>query len=101
LKSGQSLTGGNDNEELWSKLRIYYDHLDEQHKNMFLDIACFLAGLKISRIYRAWSGDYLYPKLGLQNLRDRSLIEWAEGGICTYMTNYETWVKILQCKYQL
>jgi hypothetical protein len=81
LKSGQSLTGGNDNEELWSKLRISYDHLDEQHKNMFLDIACFLGGLKISRIYRAWSGDYLYPKLGLQNLRDRSLIEWAEGGI--------------------
>jgi len=81
LKSGQSLTGGNDNEELWSKLRISYDHLDEQHKNMFLDIACFLGGLKISRIYRAWSGDYLYPKLGLQNLRDRSLIKWAEGGI--------------------
>jgi energy-coupling factor transporter ATP-binding protein EcfA2 len=69
LKSGQIFTGGNDNEELWSKLRISYDHLDKQHQNMFLDIACFLGGLKISTIYRVWSGDYLHPKFGLQNLQ--------------------------------
>jgi energy-coupling factor transporter ATP-binding protein EcfA2 len=81
LKSGQSLTGGNDNEELWNVLRISYDHLDEQHKNMFLDIACFFGGLKISTIYRAWSGDHLHPKFGLQNLQDRSLIEVAKHGI--------------------
>ncbi|KAH8955446.1 hypothetical protein BDL97_08G138800 [Sphagnum fallax] len=81
LKNGQSLTGGDDNEELWNVLRISYDHLDEQHKNMFLDIACFLGGLKISTICRTWSGDYLYPKLGLQNLQNRSLIEQGEGGI--------------------
>ncbi|CAM6033452.1 unnamed protein product, partial [Sphagnum compactum] len=81
LKSGQSLTGGNDNEELWNVLRISYDHLDKRHKNMFLDIACFFGGLKISTIYRAWSGDYLHPKLGLQNLQERSLIEGVECGI--------------------
>jgi hypothetical protein len=81
LEKGQSLTGGDDNEELWSVLKISYDHLDEQHKNMFLDIACFFGGLKISTIYQAWSGDYLHPKFGLQNLQDRSLIEEAEGGI--------------------
>jgi energy-coupling factor transporter ATP-binding protein EcfA2 len=81
LKSGQSFTGGNDNEELWSKLKISYDHLDKEHQNMFLDIACFLGGLKISTICRVWSGDYLYPKLTLQNLQHRSLIQWVEGGI--------------------
>ncbi len=81
LKSGQSFTGGSDNEELWSKLRIYYDHLDKEHQNMFLDIACFLGGLKISTICRVWSGDYLYPKFTLQNLQHRSLIQWVEGGI--------------------
>jgi hypothetical protein len=48
---------------------------------MFLDIACFFRGLKISTICRAWSGDYLDPKFELQNLRHRSLIEWVEGGI--------------------
>jgi GTPase SAR1 family protein len=81
LKSGQSITGGYDNEELWSVLKISYDSLDKQHQNMFLDIACFFHGLKISTICRAWSGDYLDPKFELQNLRHRSLIEWAEGGI--------------------
>jgi hypothetical protein len=81
LKSGQSFTGGNDNEELWSKLKISYDYLDKEHQNMFLDIACFLGGLKINTICRVWSGDYLYPKLTLQNLQHRSLIQWVEGGI--------------------
>jgi hypothetical protein len=50
LKNGQSFTGGNDNEELWSKLKISYEYLDKQHQNMFLDIACFFGGLKISTI---------------------------------------------------
>ncbi len=81
LESGQSLTVSNDNEELWSTLRISYDPLDEEHKNMFLDIACFLGGLKISTICRAWSGDYLHPKFGLKKLQERSLIEEAKGGI--------------------
>ncbi|CAK9278118.1 unnamed protein product, partial [Sphagnum jensenii] len=81
LKSGQSLTGGDDNEELWNTLRISYDHLDEEHKNMFLDIACFFGGLRINTIHRAWSGDYLHPKFGLRKLQERSLIEEAEGGI--------------------
>jgi energy-coupling factor transporter ATP-binding protein EcfA2 len=81
LKSGQSFTGGNDNEKLWSKLKISYDHLDKEHQNMFLDIACFLGGLKISTICRMSSGDYLYPKLTLQNLQHRSLIQSVEGEI--------------------
>jgi hypothetical protein len=50
LKSGQSLTGGNDNEKLWRVLKISYDHLDQQLQDMFLDIACFFGGLKISTI---------------------------------------------------
>jgi hypothetical protein len=53
LKSGQNFTKGNDNEQLWSKLKFSYDYLDKQHQNMFLDIACFLGGLKISTICQA------------------------------------------------
>jgi len=81
LKSGKSLTWGNDNEELWSVLKIFYEDLNKQNQNMFLDIACFFGGLKISTICRVWSGDYEYPKFELQNLQHRSLIEWAEDGI--------------------
>jgi len=50
LKSRKSFTWGNDNEMFWSKLKISYDHLDNNDKNMFLDIAYFLGGLKISTI---------------------------------------------------
>ncbi len=81
LKSGQSFTMGNDNEELWSTLKISYENLDKQHRSMFLDIACFLGGLKISTICRVWSGDYLNPKFELQNLQHTSLVQWAEDGI--------------------
>ncbi|CAM6004086.1 unnamed protein product [Sphagnum balticum] len=81
LKSGQNLTGGNDNEELWNVLKISYDHLDKQHQNKFLDMACFLGGSKISTICRVWSGDYLNHKIELQNLQHRSLIQWAKDGI--------------------
>jgi hypothetical protein len=81
LKSGQSFTGGIDNEELWSVLKISYNHLDKQHQNMFLDIACFLNGLKISTTCRVWSGDYEHPNFELQNLQHRSLVECVEDGI--------------------
>jgi energy-coupling factor transporter ATP-binding protein EcfA2 len=81
LKSGQSFTRDNDNEKLWNILRISYNHLDNEHQSMFLDIACFLGGLKISTICRIWNGDYSHPKFALQNLQHRSLIQQVEGGI--------------------
>jgi hypothetical protein len=81
LKSGQSFTCSNDNEELWTTLKSSYDALDKQHQNMFLDIACFLGGLKINTICRMWSGDYLNPKFELQYLQHRFLIHWPEDGI--------------------
>jgi hypothetical protein len=81
LKRGQSLTGGIDNEELWNKLKISYDVLDKQHQDMFLDIACFLDGLKINTICRVWNGDYLNPKFELQNLQHKSLVQLAKDGI--------------------
>ncbi len=80
LKSGQSFTGGNDNEDLWSVLKISYDPLDKQLQNMFLDIACFLGGLKLSTICRMWNREE-HPYVALRNLQHRSLLEWAEGGI--------------------
>jgi hypothetical protein len=48
---------------------------------MFLDIACFLGGLKKSTLCRVWSGDYLHPNFELQNLQHKSLIQWTKGGI--------------------
>jgi len=82
LKGGRNITGSFDNEMLWKTLRISYDHLIKTHQDMFLDIACFFIGLKkktFCRVY--WNGDdSLSPMLILQNLKDRSLIKWAEDG---------------------
>jgi hypothetical protein len=82
LKAGRNITGGYDNESLWKKLQISYDHLNEEHQDMFLDIACFFTNLKKETFYRIYGNadGSLNPKLGLQNLKDRSLIKWAEDG---------------------
>jgi len=82
LKGGQNITGGSDNEMLWKTLQISYDHLYEEHQNMFLDIACFFVGFKKSTFCRVYSNgnDSSSLKLMLQNLKDRSLIKWAEDG---------------------
>ncbi|CAM6049815.1 unnamed protein product [Sphagnum compactum] len=82
LRGGQNITGGSDNEFLWKTLQISYNHLNEKHKDMFLDIACFFIGFQkktFCRVY--WNADSsLNPMLRLKNLEDRSLIKWAEDG---------------------
>jgi hypothetical protein len=82
LKGGRNITGSSDNEMLWKTLRISYDHLIKTHQDMFLDIACFFVGFKKSSFCRVyWNGDDSSSlMLILQNLKDRSLIKWAEDG---------------------
>jgi hypothetical protein len=82
LKVAQNMLGGFDNEFLWKTLKISYDHLNEEHQNMFLDIACFFVGFKKKTFCRVYwnADDSSSPMLGLQNLTDRSFIKWAEDG---------------------
>jgi len=82
LKVGQNITRGYDNELFWKTLKISYDQLNEEHQDMFLDIACFFIGFlkkTFCRVY--WNADdSSILMLKLQNLKDRSLIKWAEDG---------------------
>jgi predicted secreted protein len=66
----------------WKTLRISYDQLNKEHQDIFLDIACFFIGFKKSTFCRVYSnGNYSSsPISGLQNLKDRSLINWAKDG---------------------
>jgi hypothetical protein len=82
LKAGRNITGGFDNNLLWKTLRISYDHLTKEHQDIFLDIVCSFTNLKKNTFYRMYGNadGSLNPKLGLQNLKDRSLIKWAEDG---------------------
>jgi energy-coupling factor transporter ATP-binding protein EcfA2 len=83
LKAGRNINGESNNEKLWKTLRISYDRLIKIEQDMFLDIACFFTGFKISTFCRVyWNADGLSnPMLRLQNLKDKSLIKWAEDGI--------------------
>jgi energy-coupling factor transporter ATP-binding protein EcfA2 len=82
LKGGRNITGGSDNEILWKTLRISYEHLIETHQDMFLDIACFFVGFKKNTLCRVYTNenDSSIPMHILQNLKDRSLINWGEDG---------------------
>jgi hypothetical protein len=82
LKGGRDIIGGFDNERLWKTLRISYNHLFKTDQDMFLDIAYFLAGFKKSTFCRVYwnANNSSSPMLRLQNLKDRSLIKWAEDG---------------------
>ncbi|CAK9194138.1 unnamed protein product, partial [Sphagnum troendelagicum] len=82
LKAGRNITGGYDNELLWKTLKISYDHLDDEHQDMFLDIACFFTGFRKETFCRIYGNTYgsSSPMFKLRNLKDRSLIKWAENG---------------------
>jgi len=82
LKVGQNITGGSDNEMFWKIFKISYDHLFEEVQDMFLDIACFFIDFKKQTFFRVyWNANgSSSPMLRLQNLKDRSLIKWAEDG---------------------
>ncbi|CAK9873010.1 unnamed protein product [Sphagnum jensenii] len=80
LKGGRDITGGSDNEMLWKNLQISFNHLFKKDQDMFLDIACFFIGFKKKTFCRVYwnADDSSSPMLRLQNLKDRSLIKWAE-----------------------
>jgi hypothetical protein len=63
---------------LWQSLEISYRDLDEPEKDMFLDIACYLGGLKEITALRIW--DSKSSTLELQNLKDRSLVKVNKDG---------------------
>jgi hypothetical protein len=46
---------------------------------MFLDIACYFCGLNEQMIIQIWDSQSS-PRLGLRNLKDRSLVKLSENG---------------------
>ncbi|XP_031384122.1 protein SUPPRESSOR OF npr1-1, CONSTITUTIVE 1-like [Punica granatum] len=62
-------------EEVKERLRISYDKLDDEAKQIFLDIACFFIGTKKTNPVYMWNACEYYPHLGLAILRNMSLIK--------------------------
>ncbi|XP_031381363.1 TMV resistance protein N-like isoform X2 [Punica granatum] len=57
------------------QLRVSYDNLEDEEKEIFLDIACFFIGTDKRVVFHMWKDCKLNPALGIEVLRLRSLIK--------------------------
>eukprot|EP00257_Ricinus_communis_P017873 XP_015576422.1 disease resistance-like protein DSC1 [Ricinus communis] len=60
-------------------LRLSYDGLEIEDKEIFLDIACFFKGEDVCFVERILDGCGFYVDIGLNNLVDKSLITVSNG----------------------
>ncbi|GLJ46346.1 hypothetical protein SUGI_0977030, partial [Cryptomeria japonica] len=65
-------------EDIKSTLRISYDTLDDEEKEMFLDVACFFIGWGSSRAIAVWDGSEWNGLHGWQRLVNKCLVELDE-----------------------
>ncbi|KAL1370031.1 TMV resistance protein N isoform X1 [Arachis hypogaea] len=69
----------NPHRDIQSILRISYDSLESNEKDIFLDIACFFNGQRLEYVKRILDGCEFYTEDGLRILIDRSLITVEDG----------------------
>eukprot|EP00253_Pinus_taeda_P019269 PITA_19269 len=74
-------------EDIRSTLRISYDALDKEEKEIFLDIACFFIGEDRDTAIRVWDGSNWEGLLGLWKLENRCLVE-VDGKNCLRMHDH-------------
>ncbi|CAL1366236.1 unnamed protein product [Linum trigynum] len=63
---------------LQERLKISYNDLSHNEKQIFLDIACFFIGEEKDLPYYMWSGCDFYPESGIDTLIHRSLMKLEE-----------------------
>ncbi|TYI03618.1 hypothetical protein ES332_A11G352200v1 [Gossypium tomentosum] len=63
------------NREILNTLRISFDGLEENEKNIFLDIACFFNGEKKDLVMKVLDGCEFFPDIGIDVLLKKSLIK--------------------------
>ncbi|KAJ7975386.1 TMV resistance protein N-like [Quillaja saponaria] len=62
------------NKDIQNILRISYDNLDDNEKQIFLDIACFFKGMSVETCKKVMKGFGFHPDSGIHELRDKSLV---------------------------
>ncbi len=77
------------NDKLWGRLRICFDDLAYEEREMLLDIACFFSeynsnfekGVTIQKALQIWKVPSQYSFIrSLENLKDRSLVKVNDNG---------------------
>ncbi|XP_057814294.2 disease resistance protein TAO1 isoform X2 [Cryptomeria japonica] len=65
--------------EIKERLQVSYDALDEEEREMFLDVACFLTGEKKSKAVAVWDGSGWSGLHGIETLLNKCLVELFDG----------------------
>ncbi|CAN6446074.1 unnamed protein product [Victoria cruziana] len=77
----------NQNKEIFDKLKLSYDSLDDNEKHVFLDIACFFLGEKygsrpwgwkwweVDEVKEFWEGCGFHPEHAINVLKHKALIK--------------------------
>ncbi|XP_059075569.1 disease resistance protein RPV1 isoform X2 [Cryptomeria japonica] len=65
-------------DDIKSRLKVSYDTLDKEEKEMFLDVACFFIGWKRSSAIAVWDGSHWDGLHGLQRLVNKCIVELYE-----------------------
>ena len=63
-------------EGILDRLQISYNSLNDQQREMFLDVACFCLGRSAALAEQLWEGNGFAAADGLQTLQDRCLVVW-------------------------
>ncbi|KAK3435803.1 hypothetical protein EUGRSUZ_C00525 [Eucalyptus grandis] len=66
--------------DVQEKLKISYNALEHNEKQMFLDIACFFIGYDKRFATYLWKDIQLHPNSGLARMIELSLIKYDDGG---------------------
>ncbi|CAI8597805.1 unnamed protein product [Vicia faba] len=61
-------------DDILNKLRISYDMLEDEHKTLFLDIACFFKGWYKHKVIQILENCGFHPTLGINVLIEKSLV---------------------------
>ncbi|KAL3719367.1 hypothetical protein ACJRO7_004340 [Eucalyptus globulus] len=70
--------------EVQEVLKVSYDRLEYEHKEIFLDVACHMAGERRSNSIFMWSACQLYPNEAIPILINKSLIKIKNNHIWTH-----------------
>uniref|UniRef100_A0A2K1R517 TIR domain-containing protein n=1 Tax=Populus trichocarpa TaxID=3694 RepID=A0A2K1R517_POPTR len=79
-------------------LRISFDGLHELEKKIFLDIACFLKGMKKDRITRLLDSCGFHADIGMQALIEKSLIRVSRDEIRMHNLLQKMGEEIVRCE---
>uniref|UniRef100_A0A2K1Y3J1 Uncharacterized protein n=2 Tax=Populus trichocarpa TaxID=3694 RepID=A0A2K1Y3J1_POPTR len=79
-------------------LRISFDGLHELEKKIFLDIACFLKGMKKDRITRLLDSCGFHADIGMQALIEKSLISVSRDEIRMHNLLQKMGEEIVRCE---